>query len=114
MELNNIQSEHFKIRNKCERVNLDKVNISNFLKELSERIEKMQDILVIDRIEGGYAICENRQTKEMIDINLQDLPQGIKEGTVLKWNNGKYEIDIEEQNNIEDRIKQKMDKLWNN
>lgn len=114
MELNNIQSEHFKIGNECERINLDKINICNFLKELSERIEKMQDILVIDRIEGEYAICENRQTKEMIDINLQDLPQGIKEGTVLKWNNGKYEIDIEEQKSIEDRIKQKMDNLWNN
>ena len=28
--------------------------------------------------------------------------------------NGKYEIDLEEQKKIENRIKQKMDSLWNN
>ncbi len=114
MEFNNVQTQNFKNRNEYERVNLDKIDISSFLKELSERIKRMQDILVVDRIEGEYAICENRQTKEIIDINLQDLPKEIKEGTILKWNKGKYEIDFEEQNNIEDRIKQKMDNLWNN
>ena len=75
MEFNNVQTQNFKNRNEYERVNLDKIDISSFLKELSERIKRMQDILVVDRIEGEYAICENRQTKEIIDINLQDLPQ---------------------------------------
>lgn len=114
MEINKIQSEVCKNINRCEKFDFDKINISNFLKELSERIEKMQDILVIDRIEGKYAICENRQTKEMVNIDLKNLPDGIKEGTVLKCSDGKYEIDIKEQRNIENRIKQKMDNLWNN
>ncbi len=114
MEINNIQCEIYKGRNEFKRINSDKIDISNFLRELSERIEKMQDILVIDRIEGEYAICENRHTKEIININLQKLPKGIKEGTVLRCNNGKYEINIEEQKNIENRIKQKMDNLWSN
>lgn len=114
MEFNNIQSDIYKDKNEWERINLDKINISNFLEELSERIKKMQDILVVDRIEGEYAVCENRRTKEMQDIKLTDLPEEIKEGTVLKWNDGKYEIDTKEQKEIEDRIKQKMDSLWNN
>ena len=70
--------------------------------------------VIIDRFEGEYAVCEKSKTKEMIDIKIEDLPEGSKEGTVLKLKNGKYEIDLEEQKKIEDRIKQKMDSLWNN
>lgn len=111
MEINNFKDNNLS-QNMDDKIYL--ANISNFLKELSERIEKMQDVLIIDRFEGEYAVCEKSKTKEMIDIKIEDLPEGSKEGTVLKLKNGKYEIDLEEQKKIEDRIKQKMDSLWNN
>ena len=111
MEINNFKDNNLS-QNMDDKIYL--ANISHFLKELSERIEKMQDVLIIDRFEGEYAVCEKSKTKEMIDIKIEDLPEGSKEGTVLKLKNGKYEIDLEEQKKIEDRIKKKMDSLWNN
>jgi len=73
----------------------------------------MEEILVVDRIENGIAVCENRNNKIMIELELSKLPEGVKEGTVIRYFDGEYEIDYEEQKNIEDRIKQKMDDLWN-
>ena len=67
--------------------------ISKFINRITERIIQMEAIFVIDRFEGDYAICENRDTGEMIDIQL---------------------IDADSQKEIENRIADKMKKLWNN
>lgn len=48
----------------------------------------------------------------IINIHISQLPDGIKEGSVIRYFDGKYELDIEEQKNIEDRIAEKMDSLW--
>ena len=50
----------------------------------------------------------------MTEIEISKLPEDIKEGSVLKYENGEYKIDIEEQKNIEERIKGKMRNIWNN
>lgn len=84
--------------------------LQDFLKQLAERLEKMEEILVVDRIEGNIAVCENRKTKKMQDINLEELPEGVKEGSILKWKNGKYEVDASGE--IESRIEQKMKDVW--
>lgn len=84
--------------------------IQGFLKQITERLDKMEEVLVVDRIEGNIAVCENRKTKKMQNINIADLPEEIEEGTILKWQNGKYEIDTSRQ--IEDRIEQKMKDVW--
>lgn len=84
--------------------------IQSFLKQIAERLEKMEEVLVIDRIEGNIAICENRKTKKMQNIDMADLPKDVEEGSVLKWQNGKYEIDTSKE--IEDRIEQKMKDVW--
>ena len=88
--------------------------ISKFINRITERIIQMEAIFVIDRFEGDYAICENRDTGEMIDIQLSELPKEVKEGNVLKYKNGKYIIDADSQKEIENRIADKMKKLWNN
>ena len=49
----------------------------------------------------------------MINIKKEDLPQNIKEGSIIKYKNGEYSIDEEKEQEISDRIKQKMDNLWN-
>lgn len=82
----------------------------DFLDKIAERLEKMEEVLVVDRIEGDFAVCENRNSGKMQSIPLLDLPENIKDGTIIKWSNGKYEIDTSEE--IENRIKRKMDDLW--
>ena len=72
----------------------------------------MGEILIVDRIEGDIAVCENRSNGVMINIQLSKLPPETKEGTVIKYFDGKYSLDSEEQDNIENRIKDKMDDLW--
>lgn len=72
----------------------------------------MEETLVVDRIEDEIAVCENRANGVMINIQLSKLPEGVREGSVIKYFDGKYRIDSEEQKNIEDRIKEKMDSLW--
>ena len=42
------------------------------------------------------------------------LPQNAKEGSILKYSNGTFEIDSELEKEVSERIKQKMDNLWNN
>lgn len=84
--------------------------IQSFLKQIAERLEKMEEVLVVDRIEGDIAVCENRKTKKIQNINIADLPQNVEEGTALKWQNGKYEIDTSKK--IENRIEQKMKDVW--
>ncbi len=88
--------------------------ISKFINQLSERIKNMESIYVVDKIEGDYAVCENRETGEIFDLELSSLPKEINEGTILKLHNNKYIIDSESKNEIENRIKQKMNKLWKN
>lgn len=90
-----------------------KYDISKFINLLSERIVQMESIFVVDRIEGKYAICENRNTGEMSEIEVSQLPQDIKEGSVLKLENGKYVIDDKTKEEIQDRITDKMNRLWN-
>ncbi|MCI9246047.1 MAG: DUF3006 domain-containing protein [Clostridia bacterium] len=84
--------------------------VQNFLKQIAERLEKMEEVLVVDRIEGDIAVCENRKTKEIQNIPITNLPKDIEEGSILKWKDGKYEIDTSKE--IENRIEQKMKDVW--
>lgn len=73
----------------------------------------MSKILVVDRIENNIAVCENRKNKKMINVELSRLPEGTKEGTVIKYRMGRYTIDSETQSEIEERIQEKMNDIWN-
>ena len=84
--------------------------VQSFLKQIAERLEKMEEVLVVDRIEGDIAVCENRKTGKMQNIYRSELPEDIQEGNILKWQNGKYEIDTSK--GIENRIEQKMKDVW--
>ncbi len=72
----------------------------------------MSKILVVDRIENNLAVCEIRDFKQIIHIDVSRLPENIKDGTVLKFENGKFSIDFEMQEEIEKRIEQKMESVW--
>ena len=89
--------------------------ISEFLKELEKEMKNMSSReYTIDRFEGDFAVCEDRETGEMVDFKRESLPTNAKEGSILKYSNGKFEIDSQLEQEVSERIKQKMDSLWNN
>ena len=95
--------------------------IESFIKELEKGIKNMsmnmeneQKEYTIDRFEGEYAVCEDRKTGEMVNFKRENLPQNVKEGSIIKYSNGTFEIDSKLEKEVSERIKQKMDNLWNN
>lgn len=93
------------------------VFISEFLKELEKGLRNMNNEIkeyTIDRFEGDFAVCEDRDTGEMVDFKRDDLPQNAREGSILQYSNGKFELDSKQEQEVSERIKQKMDNLWNN
>ena len=92
---------------------INKLDINSFINEIIERLEKMEQELVIDRFEGNIAVCEDRKTGKKIEILKEDLEEGLKEGDIIKEKNGKYVKYIELQEKTEKRIEEKMNRLWN-
>lgn len=92
----------------------DNTMINNFIKEMEAKLKMDTKEYTIDRFEGDIAVCEDRENNKMINIKKENLPQGAKEGSVLKYENGKYSLDKEKEEEISKRIKEKMDNLWNN
>lgn len=75
------------------------------------KLEKMEEY-VIDRIENEYAVCENRNTGEMVNIKLENLPNNVKEGNYIIFKEGKYYISEKDEQDIKTRIEDKMNNLW--
>lgn len=86
--------------------------VSNFMKEISERLKEMEEELVIDRYEGEIAICENKVTKEKKEIRKEELPKGLKEGSIIRREHGRY-VHLEKiEKQTEERIANKMKQIW--
>lgn len=69
-------------------------------------------ILVIDRFEGTYAICENEEQK-LFAIETSELPQGAAEGSVLEINEeGAIRINKEKTAARRSKVKKLQDSLW--
>lgn len=64
----------------------------------------------IDRIEDNIAIIQNIETGEKIEINIELLPENIKEGTILKKEE-KYTIDEETTNDRKESIQNRFNQL---
>jgi len=62
--------------------------------------------LTVDRFEGVYAICE-LENGEFVDIPRKALPEEIKEGSKLL-----IKVDEAEKIEDQDRIKNKMNRLF--
>ncbi len=67
--------------------------------------------LIVDRIEEEYAICE-KEDRTMIELKLNTLPCGVKEGTVLNLENGKIFIDETETLNKKRAAQKLLDNLF--
>ena len=105
--LNNIQEKVTDIKNEIKQNNnhLEEV-------ELAKKLDAIEEYSV-DRFEGEYAILEDRKTKEMKQVRRDMLPENIKEGSILQCVNDKYINNEELTNQERERIKDKMNKLWN-
>ena len=69
---------------------------------------------IIDRIEENFAICENLETKELVEININELPKKLKNGNVIVFKNNEYELDLNEEELRRKRIRERFNKLKNN
>ena len=45
---------------------IKKIDINEFINEIRERLEKMEEEIVIDRFENNIAVCEDRKTGKII------------------------------------------------
>lgn len=65
----------------------------------------------IDRFEENIAICQNLETKEIIEININNLPKNIKDGSIIIFENNEYHLDLTEEELRRQKIREKFNKL---
>ena len=58
---------------------------------------------IIDRLEGEYAVVE-MDNRIMKNIKIEMLPQGVKEGTAIKYVKGEWQIDRERSENLKSEL----------
>lgn len=68
-------------------------------------------MLIIDRFEEEYAVCENEH-KEMINIYISKLPPEVKEGDCIEFANGRYIINHKETERLQKEIEKFTESLW--
>ena len=69
--------------------------------------------LIIDRFEGKFAICEDKEQKYFA-IEVEELPQGAAEGSVLEiTNEGELQLNQDETQARRERIAAKQRKVFN-
>ena len=64
----------------------------------------------IDKIEDNIVLLENIHTKEKKEVNKDNLPLGIKEGSIINYSNSIYTLDISEE---EKRRKEILERFRN-
>ena len=80
--------------------------IDKFTDELKEHLENKNclemlaklpknTLFTLDRVEGDYAICENRDDGKMYNIPKNLINSCAKDGDILKFCDGKFEIEKE-------------------
>ena len=66
--------------------------------------------LTVDRIEEMIAVCEEENGK-MLEINLEELPTGTKEGSIISKRDGTYYLEEEEEKKRYSSIMEKFNRL---
>lgn len=68
---------------------------------------------IIDRIEENIAILENEETKEIKEIDSSLLPYSIHEGSILLFQNNKYQELKKEEQEKRKKVEERFKKLRN-
>lgn len=66
---------------------------------------------IIDRFEGDWAVCE-LEDESFIDIEIELLPKGAKEGDTIVICDGCIEIDVEATKSRRRRMDELMRDMW--
>lgn len=75
-------------------------------------ITNISSTFSIDRFEENFAVCENLETGEFLNIPICDLPQNAKEGSIIKFENGVYFLDKNSTKNKQTEIKKLVNNLF--
>lgn len=67
--------------------------------------------VVIDRFEGGFAVCE-KPDKSMLDVEMSKLPPNVKEGDVLEVDGDRIVLDLKSTERQKKKIEELMNSLW--
>ncbi len=70
-----------------------------------------ESVLIVDRFEGNYAICENEEGN-MVNILLKNLPGEVKEGDCIEQVGGSYKINKEYTKRLRDEIEELTKDMW--
>ncbi|MEW8993192.1 DUF3006 domain-containing protein [Clostridium sp.] len=68
-------------------------------------------MIIIDRFEEEYAVCE-KENMEMINIPILYLPKGVKEGDCIDLVKDKYVINHKETERLKKEIEKLTEDLW--
>lgn len=66
--------------------------------------------MVVDRIEGDFAVVENEGI--MLDIPLSQLPCDVKEGDIVSLSNGVYIVDNKTADEQREEISARLENLF--
>lgn len=67
----------------------------------------------VDRIENNIVVLENIDTCEIIEIDKNNLPENIHEGSIIVNDNNKYIIDEITEEEKRQSLRNRLDKLKN-
>lgn len=67
----------------------------------------------VDRIENNIVVLENIDTCEIIEIDINNLPENIHEGSIIVNDNNKYIIDEITEEEKRQSLRNRLDKLKN-
>lgn len=65
----------------------------------------------VDRIEENIAILEELESKIKKEVDIIKLPNEIKEGSILKYTDNLYQLDVIEEENRRQNIKKRFSRL---
>ena len=68
-------------------------------------------MLIIDRIEGEFAVCEDEE-RQMVEIPRGLLPAGAKPGSVLIPDGEGYRLDAAAETRRREQVRRLQDSLW--
>ena len=70
-------------------------------------------MLIVDRFEDEYAVCED-ENKKMINIKISEIEGCVKEGDIISKVRGKYIVDENKSLNRKKYIEKLTKDLWEN
>ena len=65
---------------------------------------------IIDRFEGNLAVCQNKETQEILNLDKALLPSEAKESDLIEYEDGK--VQILNSTTLKAKIRQRMKNLW--